>query len=426
MKKLNKTFDFLGLCQNMSGGGGYVKWLASHILRAIPLFFARIIASISARFGKLSFVRQAFTLVELLVVIAIIGILIALLLPAVQAAREAARRMQCANNMKQVGLAIHNFHDTYKKIPVGCQSGLPGATASSTTYTRLSGQVWILAFMEQTARWSAVITAGENGAGDPQTCPAADPAKTMWLEAYHENVSSYLCPSDGNSQTGIGATSPGRNNVMLCVGDFPTIFSATAFFRGAFHIGIERQRTFGSVTDGLSNTVFISESAISDGSGANESQGIVRGDIRKNLGAAVYAGANGWEDTIFSACNATAPDKKMYATSSSNIRRDLTGKMWGKGYIGTTMFNTIMPPNSASCFGGGSPAATANTERMIQTATSNHTGGVNVGLGDGSVTFVSDTVDTGNLDLGSLTVGQSNFGVWGAMGSINGGESKSL
>jgi prepilin-type processing-associated H-X9-DG protein len=100
--------------------------------------------------------------------------------------------------------------------------------------------------------------------------------------------------------------------------------------------------------------------------------------------------------------------------------------MWGKGYVGTTMFHTILPPNSASCFGGAGPAESSNMSRMAQAATSNHSGGVNVGLGDGSVKFVSDTVDTDNLDAGSLTDGPSPYGVWGAMGSINGGEAKTL
>ncbi|MDR1269405.1 MAG: DUF1559 domain-containing protein, partial [Planctomycetaceae bacterium] len=105
-----------------------------------------------------------------------------------------------------------------------------------------------------------------------------------------------------------------------------------------------------------------------------------------------------------------------------NIRGDLTGKMWGKGYAGTTMFHTILPPNSASCFGGASPVDNSTMLRMAQTATSNHSGGVNVGLGDGSVKFITDTVDTGNLDAGSKPDGTSPYGVWGAMGSVNGGE----
>jgi prepilin-type N-terminal cleavage/methylation domain-containing protein len=132
------------------GGGGYVKWLVNHVVRAVSLFFACVIASISARFGKQSFVRRAFTLVELLVVIAIIGILIALLLPAVQAAREAARRMQCSNNFKQIGLAVHNFHDS--------RNGLPPITlgGENTDTNRVSVFVLLYPYIEQQSLYDMI------------------------------------------------------------------------------------------------------------------------------------------------------------------------------------------------------------------------------------------------------------------------------
>ncbi len=104
--------------------------------------------------------RRAFTLVELLVVIAIIGALVALLLPAVQAAREAARRMQCSNNMKQYGIALHNYHDTYQDFPSSRiqLSQFDGGTVSDNNlYAGWSTHVAILPFLEQTARWDAFL-----------------------------------------------------------------------------------------------------------------------------------------------------------------------------------------------------------------------------------------------------------------------------
>jgi prepilin-type N-terminal cleavage/methylation domain-containing protein len=115
--------------------------------------FARVVACVSARFGKRSSVRRAFTLVELLVVIAIIGILIALLLPAVQAAREAARRMQCSNNLKQMGLAVHNFHDTYNGCP---PYHLEAARAGTFCF--------LFSFSEQQQLWEMIVNAKDNTA----------------------------------------------------------------------------------------------------------------------------------------------------------------------------------------------------------------------------------------------------------------------
>jgi hypothetical protein len=178
------------------------------------------------------------------------------------------------------------------------------------------------------------------------------------------------------------------------------------------------------VTDGLSNTIMISEAAITAGTGNGVNDAVIRGGIRIN---ATDVFAPDFRTTKFSLCHAYAPDRVNYLTSSSGgYRNDLVGKMWGKGYAGTTGFHTILGPNSASCFGGNSVVNEESDQRMAVSATSNHPGGVNVGLSDGAVRFVSNNIDTGTLDAGSVKEGPSPYGVWGAMGSINGDEGKAL
>ena len=155
--------------------------------------------------------RRAFTLVELLVVIAIIGILIALLLPAVQAAREAARRSQCSNNLKQLGLALHNYHDTFKAQPPR-QGGPLWSGGSLTNPPRHSAFVNLLPFIEQDARYSQIMTSQLNAWSG-----GAD-------SGYVGEIAPFICPSDGL----LTETSPDRQalysplNYGLCMGD-PTI-----------------------------------------------------------------------------------------------------------------------------------------------------------------------------------------------------------
>ena len=205
------------------------------------------------------------------------------------------------------------------------------------------------------------------------------------------------------------------------MGDWPTPFDSgtTSVNRGAFRTGAF-PRKLANLSDGTSNTILVSEAAICEATG-DSTTGVIRGAIRRNVGE-----LNPPRTALPSACHAHAPNRKEYTPLTVNdIRRGLVGKMWGKAYPGTTMFHTILPPNSASCFSGGSPAD-GGDHGMIISATSNHTGGVNIGMGDGSVQFVSSTVDAGDPNLPPTDSGQSPYGVWGALGSISGGESKQL
>ena len=232
--------------------------------------------------------RQGFTLVELLVVIAIIGILVGLLLPAVQAAREAARRMSCSNNFKQIGLAFHNYHSAYKRLPMNA-----GGTArvsgggDDSNYHWLSWAIGALPFIEQQALWEQISNPHDfNRNGDSRTQNGQRPWPAMGPNPWHQNyppwlttVPTYRCPSD--------PTLPATNRVAfinygVCTGD--------AFFEQAtggiddrgnsstsgswgeeagerWARGIFRARhltRFRDVLDGLSNTIAAGENIVND------------------------------------------------------------------------------------------------------------------------------------------------------------------
>ena len=175
--------------------------------------------------------RQGFTLVELLVVIAIIGILVGLLLPAVQAAREAARRMSCSNNFKQIGLAVHNYHSSYKQLPqngTGTTRSLAGNVTNNGNRLFLSWLVPLTPFVEQQALWEKIsnqsteVTPGYTMPGTVlsyngiQMWPAMGP--TPWVRQYapwETDVPTYRCPSD----PAIGLPGHGRSNYAACIGD---------------------------------------------------------------------------------------------------------------------------------------------------------------------------------------------------------------
>ena len=209
--------------------------------------------------------RKAFTLVELLVVIAIIGILIALLLPAVQAAREAARRMSCTNNLKQIGIALHNYHDTHRKLPIGWL----GFTGGSADFVGQPGWAWstrILPFMEQQSLYDGLID---------MDLPVTDAANA---EARVAVVSSFICPSDVGDDVfdlmnAVDEETEGTTVItQLSKSNYPGVFGTqdihgicepdSADYNGCRGNGIfflNRSLAFRDITDGLSNTFLVGE-----------------------------------------------------------------------------------------------------------------------------------------------------------------------
>ncbi len=331
--------------------------------------------------------REGFTLVELLVVIAIIGILIALLLPAVQAAREAARRSQCTNNMKQLGIALHNYHDTYKSF-------VPRKQGTDTNSNRLSGFIGLLPFMEQTAMYDQIK------AGDA-TYPAWGPSAWSSWDPWNIAPTALLCPSATST-----ADLDYAVNYAFSVGDTVTNNRDATTVRGlfAYRYGVR----MAEISDGTSNTVAMSEHLINSFAlGSESSVGVNNGTATGFSGLATNPGQ----------CLASA-NGNVYAAPSTVKGR--TGWRWTDGQVEKIGFTTVLPPNAPSCIDGTN--VNGDGVNTIMSPNSNHPGGVVALRADGSVSFVSETIDTGDLSLPSVTSGISPYGIWGALGSKDGGE----
>ncbi len=280
--------------------------------------------------------RAGFTLVELLVVIAIIGVLVGLLLPAVQAAREAARRMSCSNNMKQLGLAMHNYHDTFQVFPYGY---------TEAGYATRKRDCWvqrILPFIEQGALQEQYETENQ-----------------VWIMDVNAAVKDFQipgmsCPSDSVSP-GLGANGGVRSggagfqgNYLGCTGD--TLMLHTGNLRGMFYYA--SNNNFASIVDGTSNTLMMSETIL----GGPETGGW-------GNGGGYWGGARwgGYGFTTLESPNTTVPDR-VYACKSTTYRnlpcQSLTG---------------------------------ADTTQVF--ARSLHPGGVEACMADGSVRFITETMN---------------------------------
>jgi prepilin-type N-terminal cleavage/methylation domain-containing protein len=341
--------------------------------------------------------RNAFTLVELLVVIAIIGMLIALLLPAVQAAREAARRTQCLNKIKQIALALHNYHDVYDALPTlrwGNPKNFP-ITADSHL-NRMSIRVALCPFLEQTATYEACWNSsyGPWDASDP--CFAKEP-------------DVYRCPSESNSTNSPIGTTAGKPNYYFASADRPQSADITIQKNARCVFMAGQWRSLAYMTDGTSNTMGISES--------------IRPTATDSLGAIGVISWTNPQGLINTYWDKTA--KKFKPTAGLVTTLPTRGSRWADGQIWYGAFMAAIPPN------GPSFSATATPDDYsLLVPTSYHPGGIIVGLLDGSNRFVSETLDCGNQATTSwvpVNNGRaSDYGIWGGMITPNCGENVSL
>lgn len=356
---------------------------------------------------------SGFTLVELLVVIAIIGILIALLLPAVQAAREAARRMQCSNNMKQFALSLHTYHDANKAFPAS-RTSLNNFNYAFEDDNHRRGYVgatfFLLPFMEQSARYDAIVE-------DSRTYP--DNSWPFQNAPHYQGVISTLCcPSDSGASQPSPHLSMARSSLMTSHGDAlwhngrPDAgegASSKVGRRGMF--APLTWHTMATCSDGTSNTVAVSEAVGDANRSLNVKGGIYPTGEMHDGRAKPYACLMESRDES---------DRTILVAGSDTWRAliFIDGRTPNRG------FTTILAPNAPSCL--HTYPSVQNDAWGVFSATSNHTGGVNVGFVDGSVHFVSETVDCGNPDDYARTAGKSPYGVWGAIGTPAGNESESL
>lgn len=326
---------------------------------------------------------RAFTLIELLVVIAIIAILIALLLPAVQQAREAARRTQCRNNLKQWGLALHNYHDNFKVFPYR-QGGNNSGNWDDNLFEVISGQVLMLPYIDQAPLYNNIMSLAS-------TTQGARPWDNR--PEFRSDLPGFICPSDV-----LATNNPGRNSYRLCAGPWgkrhrtaydPVDWGGERPIRGMFgactSIGIR------DILDGTSNTIAMSERC----------QGL--GDKRDEAISGVGLCPT-WNDGYIDPLNAAStasfdqletdirgrlqPGNPQLYQAGAFKTGEMTGDRFADGGYYFVGFSTMLPPNSPSCI-------TDNWDRnhAVISATSRHTGIVHVLMADGAVKAGSNNID---------------------------------
>jgi prepilin-type N-terminal cleavage/methylation domain-containing protein/prepilin-type processing-associated H-X9-DG protein len=323
----------------------------------------------------------AFTLIELLVVIAIIAVLIALLLPAVQSAREAARRAQCINNLKQIGIACHNYITSFQVLPFGKGASYDKIVPGTPFYARWSAQSQLLLYIEQGVLFNSInfnLAPETPGmAGDVPFMPPYQNINRENATSCRTQVATFLCPSDpaptlpnwsggnnylGNMQT--WACDLGDNNPsVVSPGDAP---HGIFYYLSAVHIA--------GITDGTSNTAFFSEKL--RGNGTRDA------DARSD---SMITASPTSMDATYQTCRNTNP---MTATRLTHAQ----GGSWVMGEMCCSLYNHVSTPNTVTCAGLGFANNSMANMPMQVPPSSQHPGGVNTLFGDGSVKFIKNTL----------------------------------
>lgn len=334
-------------------------------------------------------------MIELLVVIAIIGVLIALLLPAVQSAREAARRSQCTNNLKQIGLAVHNYVSAVGSMPWG--QGPFG-------WSDWSAHVLLLPYMEQGPLYNSINFGLYYGA---TAMNPANPGQALNTTAQRTQVNLLLCPSDPDKLT----FAEGHVNYAGNSGNMPQMFPRTISGiryepNGAFGpIPDTKIVNFADVLDGLSMTACFSERVKGTGSGNNNNNRDFRSPTASISSMTTATTPPNSAQAYVVACKGRDP--RVVSTPLASIM--IAGRYWASGHPSNTRYNHVMGPNTFSCNGSNGGNTGDNGDGAFPPS-SRHPGGVNLMMCDGSVRFIKDSV---------------NLQAWWALGSRDGNETVS-
>ena len=366
--------------------------------------------------------RRGFTLIELLVVIAIIAILIALLLPAVQQAREAARRTQCRNNLKQIGLAMHNYHDVHLQFPPGRMAPSRGQNVGiDCWYGHVSPLYHVLPYIDQGNVYNQLDHNLTRVRFGTPLCDTNGFVNSLALPAF-------MCPSDPSHQSGVntnsyranwGATAYGGRHFGSGLAEDATYTpNAESELDGApsGSFGDTSGRKIGSFSDGTSNTSLYSERMVGT---HNTSTVSLANYLHKNDGGTSFVpGAN--TDTtasVVTACSAITAADINTSNISGNYRVDFgytsgDDPAWYYSSYQHGAYNHLYTPNYPVPDCGKGSLPDDESELAIVSARSYHTGGVHTCLADGSVKFVSNNIDLNIWKAAGTRAGGEVLGDW--------------